>query len=58
MSYVETKENFSTEYPTWIIGYCIDTDSFFFARIRDAFSGNTIRNLSQKNWAYNISESI
>lgn len=27
--YKEVKGNFSKEYPTWIIAYCIDTDSFF-----------------------------
>lgn len=31
MSYIEIQEeyNFSTEFPTWIIAYCIDTNSWF-----------------------------
>lgn len=37
MSYVEVKESFSKEYPTWIIGYCIDTDSFFCTNQRCFF---------------------
>lgn len=37
MSYIEIKEKFSTEYPTWIIGYCIDTDSFFCTNQRCFF---------------------
>ena len=48
MEFQEIKERFSTEHATWIIAYCIDTDSFFFVRIRDIFSGSMIRNLNQK----------
>lgn len=35
--HVEVKENFNTEYPIWIIAYCIDTDSFFVTNQRHFF---------------------
>lgn len=30
-------ENFSDKYPTWIIAYCLDTDSFFATNQRHFF---------------------
>ena len=32
--YVEINEPFNTEYPTWIIAFCPDTDSFFVTNQR------------------------
>ncbi len=37
MGYQEMKEDFSTEHATWIIAYCIDTDSFFCTNQRYFF---------------------
>jgi hypothetical protein len=37
--YVELKEaeNFSDTYKTWVVGYCLDTDSFFVTNQRHFF---------------------
>ncbi len=37
MEFQEIKERFSTEHATWIIAYCIDTDSFFCTNQRYFF---------------------
>lgn len=37
VEYVEFNEPISTKYPTWIIGYCPDTDSFFATNQRHFF---------------------
>lgn len=37
MSYMEVIEDFSKHYQTWIIAYCIDTDSFFCTDQRHFF---------------------
>lgn len=34
MSYIEINEPFYTEYPTFVIGFCPDTDSFFVTNQR------------------------
>lgn len=34
---LENNENFSDTFPTWIIAYCIDTDSFFCTNQRYFF---------------------
>jgi hypothetical protein len=34
MPYVEVKESFSTVYPTYVIAYCIDTNSWFITNQR------------------------
>ena len=39
MEFQEIKERFSTEHATWIIAYCIDTDSFFLYESEIFFLG-------------------
>ena len=37
VEYVEVDEPFNTIYPTWIIAFCPDTDSFFVTNQRHFF---------------------
>ena len=37
IEYVEVNEPFNTKYPTWIIAFCPDTDSFFVVNERHFF---------------------
>lgn len=37
MSYIEINEPLNTKYPTWIIAFCPDTDSFFATNERHFF---------------------
>ena len=34
INYIEVEEPFDTKYPTWIIAFCPDTDSFFVTNER------------------------
>lgn len=47
--YVEVKESFNTKYPTWIIAYCVDTDSFFVTNERHFFWQYEKEFLSEEN---------
>ena len=37
IEYIEVEESFATKYPTWIIAFCPDTDSFFVTNERCFF---------------------
>lgn len=37
IEYIEMEEPFDTKYPTWIIAFCPDTDSFFVTNERHFF---------------------
>lgn len=37
VNYIEIEEPFDTKYPTWIIAFCPDTDSFFVTNYRYFF---------------------
>mgnify|MGYP000708417469 CR=1 FL=1 len=50
-------ENFSDKYATWIIAYCLDTDSFL-QRIKDISFGNIMMNSNAKMMLCIISEII
>lgn len=47
--YVEVSERFDTKYSTWIIAYCVDTDSFFVTNERHFFWQYEKEFLSEKN---------
>lgn len=50
-------ENFSDKYATWIIAYCLDTDSFFATNKRHFF-WNIMTNSNAKTMRLIISETI
>lgn len=50
-------ENFSDKYATWIIAYCLDTDSFL-QQIKDISFGNIMTNSNAKTMRLIISETI
>ena len=37
INYIEIEESFDTKYPTWIIAFCPDTNSFFVTNERHFF---------------------
>ena len=37
INYIEIEESFNTKYPTWIIAFCPDTNSFFITNERHFF---------------------
>lgn len=47
--YVEVSERFDTKYSTWIIAYCVDTDSFFVTNERHFFWQYEKEFLSEKD---------
>lgn len=47
VDHIEIEEPFDTKYPTWVVAYCPDDNSFFVTNERH-FSGNLKKNLVPK----------